>query len=836
MTTTIVATASSQTFSAFHFTQTYSIRFNLLSLSSFAVQDDTPFSDAFEPYNQFDEQAHFSSQTAAVFQQWSDSVDSQADTIAFSVPFGAHWVGGKLYFELFDETLVDYSNSNASVFIDLQQHVARGGFAQGDFLIAVSDVTGSTFDDVIRGAGDAEFLVDTPLGSDGLYYAYGHTNILNGGAGNDVLEGRAGGDVLNGGSGFDFASYESSIVAVNVQLAGAVAGDTQTFHAFGGDANGDTFTLIEGLIGSKFNDTLTGNSLNNVLVGGLGSDVLDGKGGIDTADYSRDHLFDTGDSADKVVVHLGLNGGNGTAAEFKASLQNFPTITYNQVSTDTLISIENVTGTTGPDEIFGNEQRNVLDGRNGNNFFDGGLGNDLIIGGAGIDTVSFASHNGLTGETGMIFLAEIGGQAQYFSSSGALLETDTFDGSIENIIGSSLNETIIGADLVTANTLDGGLGNDTIIGNPFLNNPTIATVSYVSHDTVTLLANESDTISLGINGSDGSYVRGGIVINNFGIRNFTNVEIDVLRQIANVTGSNHSETINGNEQDNVLAGRGGNDVINGAAGNDTYDFRGSNLGSDRFFDTGGNDKVLVNSFTGISTSFVNNGADLQVSLPDGVFTIVGQGRGNVIETLVDSHGQTLILATGLVGGNGSGIITGTAGNDLMDGKGGDDYLFGNGGNDTLLGGDGNDLLNGGAGNDRLFGQAGDDTLIGGPGNDFLTGGADRDTFVFAPQSNPPTGASALQLVGFNQNAFDFSKLGTGNDAITDFVKGDDLIDLSAFHTNFHLLSEDSHAHRHHEDSPVELRTEGHDTVLDFAGGGSVRILGVTHLQASDFVF
>jgi len=36
---------------------------------------------------------------------------------------------------------------------------------------------------------------------------------------------------------------------------------------------------IEGLVGSKFDDTLTGNSLDNVLAGGLGNDILNGKAG-----------------------------------------------------------------------------------------------------------------------------------------------------------------------------------------------------------------------------------------------------------------------------------------------------------------------------------------------------------------------------------------------------------------------------------------------------------------------------------------------------------------------------------------------------------------------------
>jgi hypothetical protein len=60
--------------------------------------------------------------------------------------------------------------------------------------------------------------------------------------------------------------------------------------------------------------------------------------------------------------------------------------------------------------------------------------------------------------------------------------------------------------------------------------------------------------------------------------------------------------------------------------------------------------------------------------------------------------------------------------------------------------------------------------------------------------------------------------------------GEDHIDLSAFYTNFDaLLDRDNHwagreGHDDH-DGPVTLKTEGHDTVLAVADGGTVRIEG-----------
>src|SRR5262245_14432090 len=257
---------------------------------------------------------------------------------------------------IFADNAVSYAFSQSAVVIDLLTNPQHGGYAEGDTLANVFEVEGSLFNDIIRGSDSApyfdsaqaraESFTDTYQGRFDLINNPGD-NVLIGGGGSDVLEGRDGPDVLIGGSftgdfSLDFASYESSPAAVTVRLKG-VGSDTQTAIATGGGASGDTLVGIEGLIGSRFSDTLTGNALDNVLAGGFGNDVLDGKGGIDTADYSSDHFFRTGDTADQVVVHLGLNGASGTGAEFTISN---PFLPPRQVSTDTLISIENVIGTS----------------------------------------------------------------------------------------------------------------------------------------------------------------------------------------------------------------------------------------------------------------------------------------------------------------------------------------------------------------------------------------------------------------------------------------------------------------------------------------------------------
>jgi Ca2+-binding RTX toxin-like protein len=70
--------------------------------------------------------------------------------------------------------------------------------------------------------------------------------------------------------------------------------------------------------------------------------------------------------------------------------------------------------------------------------------------------------------------------------------------------------------------------------------------------------------------------------------------------------------------------------------------------------------------------------------------------------------------------------------------------------DTLVGTDSADLVQGLGGNDELYGAGGDDRLEGGAGDDTLTGGAGADTFVASQ----------------------------GNDIISDFVIGEDRLDLS----------------------------------------------------------
>ncbi|MEH3046975.1 M10 family metallopeptidase C-terminal domain-containing protein [Sphingomonas adhaesiva] len=149
------------------------------------------------------------------------------------------------------------------------------------------------------------------------------------------------------------------------------------------------------------------------------------------------------------------------------------------------------------------------------------------------------------------------------------------------------------------------------------------------------------------------------------------------------------------------------------------------------------------------------------------------GANNVYDVTVvatDTRGATDMQALAITITDVVGITkTGTILNDTLTGTGEQDVLDGGWGNDVLNGLGGNDRLIGGLGNDTLNGGDGDDVLIGGWGKDTLTGGAGKDVFHF--ESKLDSGTTT----------------GT-RDVITDFVRGQDKIDLSAIDANSSIFA------------------------------------------------
>ena len=165
---------------------------------------------------------------------------------------------------------VSYLTSTHGVVITLSGGPGAGGDADGDVLIRVENLVGSTHDDSVTG--------DSAI------------NILAGGAGNDTLLGMAGKDTLNGGSGNDL-------------LSGGVGADR-----LNGNAGSDT------LSGDAGSDALVGGTGDDLLSGGLNTDffIFRAGDGHDTitdfvADGFQDFIVATQDMVNRFVPHLVLD-------------------------------------------------------------------------------------------------------------------------------------------------------------------------------------------------------------------------------------------------------------------------------------------------------------------------------------------------------------------------------------------------------------------------------------------------------------------------------------------------------------------------------------------------
>ncbi|MDQ6437245.1 calcium-binding protein [Mesorhizobium sp. LHD-90] len=267
--------------------------------------------------------------------------------------------------------------------------------------------------------------------------------------------------------------------------------------------------------------------------------------------------------------------------------------------------------------------------------------------------------------------------------------------------------------------------------------------------------------------------------------------VDTYNSIENIIGSDHGDTLMGNDGANLIIGGGGanylhghggndrliggdfanifygdagNDVLIGGAGNDT--FRGGQ-GADQIDGGGGSDDVASYSDApvGVVVSLTDQSINTGVAKGDTLTGIEGLHGSNYADKFYgDANDNWLYGGIGndvLSGGDGNDILIGEDGSDQMDGGGGRDRvsyenmgsgaivsladqslnagsaagdilvgvedLYGTSRDDTFYG-DGNaNRLYGDMGADTLFGSGGNDTLNGGIGNDILHGGEGDDS-------------------------------------------------------------------------------------------------------------
>jgi Ca2+-binding RTX toxin-like protein len=131
-----------------------------------------------------------------------------------------------------------------------------------------------------------------------------------------------------------------------------------------GGAGNDT---MYGLAGD---DSLRGQDNNDTIYGGDGNDTIQGNGGVNYIDGGNGSDWITyGAASSNVIANLSTGTGSWTG------------------TTDTIVSIENLTGSSKNDTFTGTTGDNILNGGNGNDTLIGLDGSDTLDGGAGTDTL-----------------------------------------------------------------------------------------------------------------------------------------------------------------------------------------------------------------------------------------------------------------------------------------------------------------------------------------------------------------------------------------------------------------------------------------------------------------
>lgn len=302
---------------------------------------------------------------------------------------------------------------------------------------------------IILNGGDDEFALgdghdtghggtgaDTLYGGAGDDTLYGNAgkDTLRGGAGRDLLVGGNGKDRLFGGEGWDIVSYEEEHEEGGTQGIVADLAAGTIIDTFG---KTDTVNSIEDVWGSIFDDVIKGSSEDELLWGYDGDDRLVGKKGWDNLEGGLgDDTLKGGKGKDFLEGNEGndiLKGGSGFDVAFYDYDHNFggtqgidldlnagiATDTFGD--TDTLSSIEGVSGSIfgdtisgsdkdeefrgydgndtlrgkkGADILFGEDGDDDLFGGKGADELDGGFGDDILTGGKGADLFIFALGGG----------------------------------------------------------------------------------------------------------------------------------------------------------------------------------------------------------------------------------------------------------------------------------------------------------------------------------------------------------------------------------------------------------------------------------------------------------
>ncbi|MGK9232824.1 hypothetical protein KXS07_14330 [Inquilinus limosus] len=408
---------------------------------------------------------------------------------------------------------------------------------------------------------------------------------------------------------------------------------------------------------------------------------------------------------------------------------------------------DSLDGGTGDDQLFGDAGVDDLYGGNGRDLLDGGAGGDQLYGSDGADIlVGGAGADLIFGGDG-IDTADYSGSAaavtlQNGAGTGGDAAGDVLDG-VESVLGSAFNDKITVSGPLHG-VIDGGAGDDILSGPG------------------TLLGGDGNDLLL-----DGAAILdGGAGIDTFSTdlsdaainlaKSYVSAmdgTLEQIRNIENVIANGHHIHVTGTAETNVIdaSQASGDNVLDGGAGNDTL--------------IGGTADATVNRFIG------GAGADRFESA----------NTGNLVYDYVyydsSSAAVSINLRAGFFfGGDAEGDRISFAGEKAVTG------IIGSAFDDTIQAGNGNHTSLDNTVDYLFYGGDGNDTLAFGSGRDWMSGGAGADAFVYYDTDS-----------GYYRRGF--------GDMIRDFSSAQgDKIDLSAIdadrdssngHTAFHFVGQDA---------------------------------------------
>jgi Ca2+-binding RTX toxin-like protein len=461
----------------------------------------------------------------------------------------------------------------------------------------MADIIGTPNDDNLIGTTDPDFI--SGEGGDDTISADAGDDFALGGDGNDQIDMGAGFDQAIGNAGDDILRGGAD----NDHLYGEVSGETES--------------------GVTGDDQLFGGDGNDFMRGGLGNDYMDGGSGSDRTSYFS--------SPGSVHIDLRIQG----VAQDTGS-----------AGMDTLVNVENTTGSIFADVLIGNNQANWIWSHGGGDNITGNAGDDtiwlpsgdgaVVHGNQGVDVVSFTGRSDPTVIAGITIDLGIQGSAQ---DTGLGLVTLR---SIEGAEGSDFNDVMEGNS--ADNILSGRTGDDTIDG---------------------------------LGGDD--LIQGDITIRLVGEQVFDLND-------PTITGN---DTLNGGGGEDAIYGNRGDDVINGGTGADTIS---GDEGADRLIGGGGDDTfVYASAAESTSTTFDTlvsfnfHSTDI-FDLPVGVAT-VSQVIGGTLDAATFDANLAVEMNAGVLSVNEAVLFTPTAGSYsgqrflIVDGNGlagyqaGGDFVF-----------------------------------------------------------------------------------------------------------------------------------------------------------------